>query len=212
MPLSSMHVRCSGLTDGKQQLSYSKVLFSWTAFHRCFYRHYIQIKQYQVKNSSFFGILTVFCHLNVDYVFRAKNKGKKQTVSVYSWIFLPDEQGSALSRCANTTEIHISSLSDTALEPSHVEFQLTNKCCLVFEGAACSSAIVSDCIIFQGNLPQEFLLTVGATGLKNPVPEFGAKGKQKKNPKNKTHILKEHRDSTMLKVSVLQFLPVLFLC
>lgn len=77
MHLSSTYIGCSGLIDSKNWLPDSKVLFRWIEFHKCLYRHYIQIKQYQVKNSSFFRILTVFCYLNVDYVFRAKKQEKE---------------------------------------------------------------------------------------------------------------------------------------
>lgn len=48
-------------------------------------------------------------------------------------------------------------LNDTALKASHVVFQLTNKCCLVFGEAACSTASASGCVIFYGNFPSGIL-------------------------------------------------------
>lgn len=52
-----------------------------------YYRHNIQIAQYQVKNSSFFRNPTISCDLNVDYVFRAQ-KQRKVIVSLHIFLDL----------------------------------------------------------------------------------------------------------------------------
>lgn len=97
-------------------------------------------------------------------------------------------------------------LSDIALEASHIEFQWTNKCCLVYEGAACISAIVSGCIISPGKSPSGIFTKCWSHLVKKPslrVWDEKKIEKKKKKPKqttkNKSHILEEHIDSTSIK-------------